>query len=118
MREEGQKNSKYSRIITPEALIWLIGLVILALSNPENKMHHTFFLPSILFDIKSPGYNLGHSISFFLNGEIVSSLKAHPLGILATLILFYRSVYLIKISYASIRIIHSRSKCNAFVKDL
>ncbi|MFA8343998.1 MAG: DUF2752 domain-containing protein [Rhodothermaceae bacterium] len=78
------------KLVEPEALIWLAGLTLLALSDPLSDEHFTLFLPDILFGIKSPGYNLGHSIAYLFRFEIANSFSAHPLGIPAFLILTYR----------------------------
>jgi len=41
-----------------------------------------------------PGCGLGRSISYFMHGELLMSLKAHPIGIPAVLILLYRIIKL------------------------
>ena len=82
------------RAIDAEALIWLCALVVLAASNPESDFHFTLFWPSWFFDIKSPGYGLGHSISWLFRGEIARSLDSHWLGIPTVVILVYRIVTL------------------------
>jgi hypothetical protein len=91
-----EKIYKIIKIIDLEAVVWLTGLSLLAFSNPYNESHFTLFFPAILFDIQSPGYNLGHSISHFFHGNIVSSINAHPLGIITIFILLGRSFYLLK----------------------
>lgn len=82
-------------IIDWEALVWTIGLLILALSDPHAKSHYTLFVPDLLFGIKSPGYNLGHSISYFFHGDIYRSIQIHWFGTPTVLILTYRVLYLI-----------------------
>lgn len=79
-----------------EALIWLTAIFLLAISDPYNPRHFTLFLPSILFDIPSPGYNLGHSIAFIFRGEFTKSFEAHPLGIITLFLLIYRIIYILK----------------------
>jgi len=74
-----------------EAVFWIIGIILLAFSNPYSETHYTFTLPTILFDIHGPGYNLGHSISHFFHGNIVTSLKINPLGIITIFVLLGRS---------------------------
>jgi len=86
----------YLRQIEPEAIIWFTGLILLASSNPLSDEHFTLFLPDILFGIKSPGYNLGHSIAYLFRFEIANSFSAHPLGIPAFLVLTYRIIKLVK----------------------
>ena len=80
--------------VEPEALIWLCALVVLAASNPESDFHFTLFWPSWFFDIKSPGYGLGHSVSWLFRGEIARSWDSHWLGIPTVIILSYRIVTL------------------------
>jgi len=81
-----------------EALFWIIALIILALSDPTKSRHYSFYPPTLLFGIKSPGYNLGHSISYLFRGKITKSLKTHPLGVFTVIIITKRIVYLLKIS--------------------
>ena len=85
---------KIPQFVEPEALIWLCALVALAASNPESDFHFTLFWPSWFFDIKSPGYGLGHSISWLFRGEISRSFDSHWLGIPTVIILSYRIVTL------------------------
>ena len=80
--------------LEPEALIWIGALLFLAFSNPESEFHFTIFWPSWFFDIKSPGYGLGHSISWLSRGEISRSLDSHWLGIPTVIILVHRIVTL------------------------
>jgi hypothetical protein len=77
-----------------EALAWAGCLLVLALSNPDTVPHRTLFLPSLLFGIRSPGYGLGHSISYLLHGDLAESLRSHWLGIPATLVLVHRILHL------------------------
>ncbi len=77
-----------------EGVIWVAGLVYLALGDPDSPRHFTLFPPTLLFGIRSPGYNLGHSISMLFHGRVLDSLQAHPLGIVAVVILVIRIVQL------------------------
>ena len=47
-----------------EAAIWAAALIVLALGNPNSDFHFTIFWPYYVWGIKSPGYGLGHSISY------------------------------------------------------
>src|SRR5690606_17432501 len=77
-----------------EAIIWLGGLLALALWRPEGESHFTLCpLRNAGFDF-CPGCGLGHSISFLFRGELVHSISAHPLGIFAVIVLSYRIVQL------------------------
>lgn len=82
------------RMCSLEAWIWICGLAILAAMDPYSDKHFTIFLPDFLFDIKSPGYGLGHSISFLFRGELRQSLEAHYLGPIAVSIIVYRVLHL------------------------
>ena len=63
------------RVVEPEALVWLCALLFLGLSNPKSEFHFTLFWPSWFFDIKSPGYGLGHSISWLFRGEVFALIE-------------------------------------------
>ncbi len=73
----------------PEAYIWLIALLGLALLNPENSHWTLCPLANMGFDF-CPGCGLGRSVSHILHGEWIESWNAHPLGFLAVIILVHR----------------------------
>ncbi len=73
-----------------EAAIWVFGLIVLALGNPESDFHFTIFWPYYLWDIKSPGFGLGHSISYLFRGDVTAAIETHILGIPAVAILLWR----------------------------
>ena len=77
-----------------EALIWTIGLTVVAIGNPESDTHLTLFWPQWIFDIPSPGHGLGHSIGYLFRGDLHSSLDSHWLGIPAVAILAHRIITL------------------------
>lgn len=79
-----------SRFVDREAAIWVVGLIVLALGNPESDFHFTIFWPSYVWDIKSPGYGLGHSISYLFRGDVTAAIETHILGIPAVAILMWR----------------------------
>lgn len=77
-----------------EALIWCAGLLALAIS--EGTAHFTLCpLQNLGWD-PCPGCGLGRSISLLFHGQVSASLKAHPLGIFAVIILSFRIVKLTK----------------------
>jgi hypothetical protein len=82
-----------------EALAWFAGLAFLALSNPYDPTHLSFFPPTWLFGLRSPGYNLGHSIAYIFHGRFMQSLQANPLGIVAVAVLAGRIITLVHTSY-------------------
>ena len=77
-----------------EALIWAIGLTIVAVSDPNSERHFTLFWPQWVFGIQSPGFGLGHSIGHLFRGDIQSSLNSHLLGVPVVAVLLWRIVTL------------------------
>lgn len=84
----------FRRFRSLEAWFWICGLVAVAAMDPQSERHFTIFLPDLFFEIKSPGYGLGHSISFLFRGDLLQSLEAHYLGPLAVLIILHRVQHL------------------------
>jgi hypothetical protein len=91
--------SQAIRKINLEALIWLGGLLALALMNPDGTQHYSLCIFKNLGFNFCPGCGLGHSISYFLHGDLVHSWQAHPLGIVATIILLSRALSLLRMSF-------------------
>ncbi len=90
-------------VINPEALIWILGLLILAFINIDNASHFTICpLKNMGIDF-CPGCGLGKSIHYLMNFEIVESIKAHPLGIFALAVLFNRIYKLITNSFMNVK---------------
>lgn len=73
-----------------EAFIWLPGIVLLAMYNPADGCHFSLCLFKNLGLTFCPGCGIGHSIAWFFRGELQQSFQAHPFGIPALLLLFYR----------------------------
>ena len=82
------------RYVDREAAIWVAALVVLALGNPNSDFHFTIFWPYYVWGIKSPGYGLGHSISYLFRGDVLSAIETHILGIPAVGIILWRIVTL------------------------
>jgi hypothetical protein len=80
-----------------EAIIWLTGLITLFFLNPSPENHFTICPFHHLGFEFCPGCGLGRSISLFFHGEIIQSLKAHPLGIFAVIVLSFRIFNLSKL---------------------
>jgi hypothetical protein len=87
---------KSIRFFLAEALIWSAGLLILAIYNPGQPHFAICLFQFLGFDF-CPGCGLGRSVSLFFHGEILQSLKVHPLGIFATIVLSFRIVKLLKL---------------------
>ena len=81
-----------------EAIVWTVGLMILAMYNPHHESHMSMCVLSNLGFKYCPGCGLGRSISYFLHGDIMLSLTTHPIGITAVTILGYR-IYRSSIDY-------------------
>ncbi len=77
-----------------EALIWLAGLSALAIS--DGTAHFTLCpLQNLGWDF-CPGCGLGRSVSLLFHGQFSASVRAHPLGIFAVIILSFRIINLTK----------------------
>ena len=79
-----------------EGVIWVAALLFLAFQDPYSTTHLSLFWPSWVFDIQSPGYNLGHSISFLFRANISDSVQAHYLGIPTAAVLIARVITLLR----------------------
>ncbi len=84
------KTRSLLRFVDREAAIWVAALIVLALGNPESDFHFTIFWPYYVWGIKSPGFGLGHSISYLFRGDVISSFETHILGIPAVAIILWR----------------------------
>ena len=82
------------RLVDFEALIWAVGLVIVALGDPNSERHFTLFWPQWVFGIQSPGFGLGHSIGYLFRGDLQSSLDSHLLGGPVVAVLLWRIITL------------------------
>lgn len=72
-----------------EVSFWIFAIFLLAFSNPHEK-HYSLCLFDQMGFPYCPGCGIGHSISYFFHGKISASFQAHPLGMIATLIILYR----------------------------
>jgi hypothetical protein len=88
--------SDLCRRINLEALIWIAGLLFLALTYPDSSSHSSLCIFKNMGFRFCPGCGLGHSISYFLHGDVARSLETHPLGIFATVVLMSRIFSLLK----------------------
>jgi len=90
--------------LSPEAIIWISGLIILAAINIDNSSHFTICPFRNLGIDFCPGCGLGKSVHYLLHFKIEQSLNAHPLGIFAFAVLVRRIYELTKSSYLNIKI--------------
>lgn len=77
-----------------EAIIWMIGLLALALYDPAHQEHASLCIFNNIGFTYCPGCGLGRSISLLFHGDPVASFQAHPLGIIAVAILSHRIIHL------------------------
>ena len=82
------------RYIDFEALVWTVGLIVVAVGDPTSDTHFTLFWPQWVFGIESPGRGLGHSIGYLFRGDIQASIQTHWLGLPVVAILSHRIVSL------------------------
>jgi hypothetical protein len=79
-----------------EAGVWIAGLFFLAFINNPADVHFTVCpLANLGLEI-CPGCGLGNSISYLLQGGIISSFNSHPLGLIALIVLLTRIIQLLK----------------------
>ncbi|HKB85793.1 MAG TPA: DUF2752 domain-containing protein [Ignavibacteriaceae bacterium] len=90
---------RFFRIVNPEALIWISGILLLAFINVGNSSHFTVCPFRNLGIDFCPGCGLGKSIHYFLHLQIEQSLNAHPLGIVAFAVLVRRIYELLRNSF-------------------
>ena len=90
----GKLISRLKSLVDFEALIWAVGLAIVAIGDPNSERHFTLFWPQWVFGIQSPGFGLGHSIGFLFRGDLQSSLNSHLLGAPVVAVLLWRIVTL------------------------
>jgi hypothetical protein len=99
----------YIKLIEWEAVFWIAGLVYLLFINPYHVQHFTLCPFKNLGIEFCPGCGLGRSISFLYHGDFLDSLKTHPLGIFAFVIITVRVINLIK------RTVHNYHKQNEVI---
>jgi hypothetical protein len=78
-----------------EAVIWIVALTALAISNPSDHHYTLCPLHNVGWDF-CPGCGIGRSISYLFHLQLEKSFLAHPLGIPAVVILIHRVTKLIR----------------------
>jgi hypothetical protein len=81
--------------INIEAFILSGGLIYLLLINPSHNHFSICLIKLAGFDF-CPGCGLGRSISYLLHFNITESVKTHPLGIPAFIIIMHRIISLVR----------------------
>ena len=79
-----------------ELSAWVAGLTWLALIDPSAATHFDLCAFKWIGFSFCPGCGLGHAVSWLFHGDMQRSLQAHPLGILAVVVLGHRIVILMK----------------------
>lgn len=73
-----------------EAVIWTVGLLVLALWGGDLHGHATFCVPTLVGLDGCMGCGVGHAAGLALRGEVWASIAEHPLGIVAVVVLLIR----------------------------
>ena len=81
-----------------EAIVWTTGLALLACMDSGTDHFSLCPLENAGLDL-CPGCGLGKSVSLLFHGHLYDSLRAHPLGIFAVLVLSFRIVNLTKLYF-------------------
>ena len=93
--DESRAVAALRRAIDTEALLWAVGLLVLAAGDPSSDTHLTLFWPQWVFGIQSPGYGLGHSIGIPVQGRLGSApWTRNLLGVPVVVALTYRIISL------------------------
>jgi hypothetical protein len=86
---------KYKKFTNFEALLWIVGIIYLATIDPYQHGHIDFCLFKIMGFEFCPGCGLGKSISMIFQGDIINSIKTHPIGIFALIFIIRRIIELL-----------------------
>lgn len=84
------------KIIPLEAYMWMAALIYLFFIDPYQTQHYSLCLFNNLGIEFCPGCGIGRSISMLYRGDLMHSLKMHPLGLFALLMILLRIYKLIK----------------------
>ena len=82
--------------LDPELLMWVSGLLYLALIDPGSEGHLSLCIFRAVGFEYCPGCGLGKSISYLFHGDFSRSFGLHPLGSVAVIILAGRIGSLIR----------------------
>ena len=80
------------RMLGFEGIIWIAGFVYLAFFSSPGQSHFTICPLAHLGINYCPGCGLGNSVSYIFRGEIINSISAHPLGLVAILVISFRII--------------------------
>lgn len=85
-------------------MVWISSLVYLAGIDP-NATHMSLCVFKWMGIAWCPGCGVGHSISYLLHGEWLSSWNAHWLGGLGLMVLLHRMMELLRIEISKYKLI-------------
>lgn len=85
---------KSAAYVLPEALAWMVGLVLLACMEPGASHLFSLCPVSWFWESGCPGCGLGNSVAYLIRGEMYASWQSHPLGSAALLLLTIRIIRL------------------------
>lgn len=91
-----------------EAVAWILGLIFLLLINPYVKQNFTLCpLKNMGIDF-CPGCGLGKAISFIFHFDFSNSFNAHPLGLIAFILILHRIIILLMKTYNNFKLKESK----------
>ena len=77
-----------------EALIWIVGLIILFFTYPAGQEHYSLCIYHNLGFESCPGCGIGRSIGSLMHGDFYASWANHKLGIIALPFILVRIIQL------------------------
>ncbi|QNK65036.1 DUF2752 domain-containing protein [Pedobacter sp. PAMC26386] len=89
-----------------ELVFWVIGLLLLAVAEPQghDKVHHFTFCPLANLGLDwCPGCGLGRSITQLFHGNLNESFQQHWLGLPAVVIIGLRVIKLSQYEWDKIK---------------
>lgn len=104
-----QKLLAFIKILNFELMLWIAGLAFLAIYTPDIDHHFSICPIKNLGFSFCPGCGLGESISLLFRFQFIESFNAHPLGILALIILLNRIALLLLKSFHDYQNYHTQN---------
>jgi hypothetical protein len=86
-----------------EVALWLTGILLLMLMDPDGVHMFSFCPFSWMLENGCLGCGLGHSIAYLCRGELQASWESHPLAIPALVLLVRRCVQLLNWQHKHLR---------------
>lgn len=101
------KNIYHFLKINIELIFWIVGLSYLLFINPYEIGHFSFCGFKLIGFDSCPGCGLGRSISLIYHGDFISSLKMHPFGFFALVMILFRIIKLIQNNFKNYIGVHN-----------